>query len=619
MGNIMGFFHPERVFTKEKGLYEHALDSMTEAFVQASPASSLYSSSYLSDHFGLAWTLASPRTPSPTLPFIKKYQGHDFGIVWDGELYNARELSSELIKRGHFFHLLQDADIVLSAYLEFGPSFAEKLNGAFAFAIMDPLKNHLMLCRDRAGTKPLFYCVKEGTVIFSSQLKGLFAFDGARPVLNKDSLNEIFGIGPAKTRGTGVFYHTFEVLPAHFLLCSTDGISPFCYWKLESHPHEDSYEDTIKKTSFLLEDSVKRQMKLPGTVCSFLSGGIDSSLVSAICAKELQKDHQTLSTFSFDFAGNDKNFQANDFQPSQDRPFVEKMVAFLKSNHRYLECSAQKQFDLLKLSVLCHDLPAMADVDSSLLYFCSQVAPDFSAALTGECADEIFGGYPWFHKESCFHAKTFPWTMDLNARKVLLSDDFLSWLSMDDYVQNRYENSISQVPKLEGEDSKDARRREISYLNLEWFMQTLLDRMNRTSEIWGLSARVPFADYRIIEYLWNVPWEMKAKDGIVKNLLRQAGRGKLPDEVLFRKKSPYPKIYDRSYETLLKNRLLELAADPNAPVLEFCDKKKIMAFASSPSDYGKPWYGQLLAGPQMMAYIIQIDFWLRHYKPNILI
>ena len=176
----------------------------------------------------------------------------------------------------------------------------------------------------------------------------------------------------------------------------------------------------------------------------------------------------------------------------------------------------------------------MADVDSSLLYFCSRVAPDFAAAMTGECADEIFGGYPWFHKKECFQAHTFPWTMDLNARKVLLSPEFLSELSMDDYVQNRYEASISQVPKLENEGPEDARRREISYLNLEWFMQTLLDRMNRTSEACGLSARVPFADRRIIEYLWNVPWEMKAKNGIVKSLLRQAGVGKLPDEVLFR-------------------------------------------------------------------------------------
>lgn len=616
MGKIMGFFHPEVIFTKEKGRYLHCLDDMTQAFETAFPHLIQKSSSFLSDHFGLAQTEFSSAS-LPVLPLIKRDGGQTFGIVLDGELYNAPELSAELTSRKRAFDPSSDADILLTSYLEFGPSFAEKLNGTFAFAIMDVPNNRLILYRDHAGIKPLFYSVKEGTLVFSSQLKGLFAFDKIRPVLDKNSLNEIFSIGPAKTRGTGVFSGIQEVPPAHFLFCSQDGVSLHAYWQLESRPHEDSFQTTVDKTGFLLEDAIRRQFRHSGPVCSFLSGGIDSSLVSAICAEEAKAENRPLATFSFDFAGNDKNFQANDFQPSQDRPFVEKMTDFLQSDHQFLECTSQTQFDLLEASVIAHDLPAMADVDSSLLYFCSQVAPDFAAAMTGECADEIFGGYPWFHKKECFQAHTFPWTMDLNARKVLLSPEFLSELSMDDYVQNRYEASISQVPKLENEGPEDARRREISYLNLEWFMQTLLDRMNRTSEACGLSARVPFADRRIIEYLWNVPWEMKAKNGIVKSLLRQAGVGKLPDEVLFRRKSPYPKTYDKSYETLLVRRIHEILADPSSPVLQFLDKKKTLAFLSSPADYGKPWYGQLMAAPQMMAYLIQIDFWLRTYQPDI--
>lgn len=616
MGKIMGFFHPEVSFTKEKGRYLHCLDSMIQAFDKAFPHLAQKSSSFLDDHFGLAQTECSSADLSG-FPLIKKDSGQTFGIVLDGELYNAPELSAELTSRGRSFDPSCDADILLTAYLEFGPSFAEKLNGAFAFAIMDVPNNRLILYRDHAGIKPLFYSAKEGTLVFSSQLKGLFAFGGIRPVLDKNSLNEIFSIGPAKTRGSGVFSGIQELPPAHFLFCSQDGVSLHTYWKLESRPHEDSFQTTVEKTAFLLEDAVRRQFRHSGPVCSFLSGGVDSSLVSAICAKESEAENRPLATFSFDFAGNDKNFQASDFQPSQDRPFVEKMAGFLHSDHQFLECTSQTQFDLLEASVIAHDLPAMADVDSSLLYFCSQVAPDFAAAMTGECADEIFGGYPWFHKKDCFQAHTFPWTMDLNARKVLLSSEFLSGLSMDDYVQNRYEFSISQVPKLSGEGPENARRREISYLNLEWFMQTLLDRMNRASEACGLSARVPFADRRIVEYLWNVPWEMKAKNGIVKSLLRQAGVGKLPDEVLFRRKSPYPKTYDKSYETLLVKRIHEILADPSSPVLRFLDKKKTLAFLSSPSDYGKPWYGQLMAAPQMMAYLIQIDFWLRTYQPEI--
>ena len=259
----------------------------------------------------------------------------------------------------------------------------------------------------------------------------------------------------------------------------------------------------------------------------------------------------------------------------------------------------------------------MADVDSSLLYFCSQVQKTCKVALTGECADEIFGGYPWFHKQECFNAGTFPWTMDLSARQVLLSDDFLHELQMESYVQEAYASSVSQVPVLAGESPEEARRREISYLNLIWFMQTLLNRMDRTSMYSGLEARVPFADHRIVEYLWNVPWEMKAKDGVVKNLLRQAGKEFLPDEILFRRKSPYPKTYDKRYEELLARRVREILEDPHSPSLSFLDRNKVLRFLSSPSDYGKPWYGQLMAAPQMMAYVIQIDFWLRRYRPAI--
>ena len=353
-------------------------------------------------------------------------------------------------------------------------------------------------------------------------------------------------------------------------------------------------------------------------ICTFLSGGVDSSLVSSICALELKKQGKRLTTFSFDFINNDKFFKANTFQPSRDRPFVEKMVQYLDSEHHYLECDNQTQADGLYDSVLAHDLPAMGDIDSSMLQFCSMVKEYNKVALTGECADEIFGGYPWFHKKECFKAHTFPWTMDLEARKALLKDSFLDYLEMDDYVRNAYERSVAETPRLAEDTFEEARRREIAYLNLRWFMQTLLNRMDRASMYSGLEARVPFADHRIIEYVWNVPWNMKTRDGVVKNLLRQSGKGLVPDEILFRRKSPYPKTYDTAYEALLADRVQEMISDSSCPVMEFLDRRKLERFLTNPSDYGKPWYGQLMAGPQMLAYILQINFWLKTYQIEIL-
>lgn len=229
------------------------------------------------------------------------------------------------------------------------------------------------------------------------------------------------------------------------------------------------------------------------------------------------------------------------------------------------------------------------------------------------CADEIFGGYPWFHNPEMMSANTFPWSRNMETRKQLLSKDLLSSIDLDGYVQAAYEKSVAETPRLAGESPLEARRREIAYLNLKWFMVTLLDRMDRCSMYSGLEARVPFADHRIVEYVWNVPWEMKSPNGLVKGLLREAGRGLIPDEILFRKKSPYPKTYHPDYEKLLGNRLLEILSDPNAPIRPLVDEKKIRAFLASPSDYGKPWYGQLMAGPQQIAYMLQINYWLEKY------
>ena len=551
--------------------------------------------------------------------FILPQGEGDAGILYSGEIYNGRALKSELSASG--FPVPEDeAELLLAAYLAWGPDFIRKVNGSFSIAVMDTKENKLLLFRDRAGTKPLFYTVNpEGILRFASSVKSLLACPGVRPQADLSSLNEIFSIGPARTLGCGVYKNISEVLPGHFLCASSSGISQHCYWNLEARPHTDSYEETVEKTKTLIEDSVRNQISSGTSFCTFLSGGLDSSLISALCAREMKKQNRRLTTYSFDFTGNDKNFRSNAFQPSQDRPYVETMAAFLDTDHHFLECSTETQTELLKDSVRAHGLPSMADVDSSLLYFCSQVGMSYEAALTGECADEIFGGYPWFHREDLLKADTFPWTADLAPRKLLLSDEFAHALSMEDYVRNAYETSLAQMPKLEGETGLDTKRREISWLNLQWFMETLLNRMDRTSGEWDLTARVPFADYRIIEYLYNVPWEMKARKGVIKGLLRDTGRGLLPDEVLFRKKSPYPKTYDKTYETLLAGRMRELLQDSSSPLLPLLDRKKAEKFLEAPSDYGRPWYGQLMAGPQLMAYLLQVDFWMREYKVELLL
>lgn len=570
---------------------------------------------FLSSHCGLSQVrLSVIDLVSGHQPMTGRVGDAQATICYNGEVYNMHELKEELRGEGVSFQTESDTEVVLTGYLLHGWDYVKKLNGIFSFAIWNEGQQELYLVRDRLGVKPLFYAFYEDTIVFSSEIKGIFEYPGVTPVLDREGLCEVFGLGPAKTYGKGVFKGVKEVLPGHFLRVGKGRCAEYCYWQLESRPHEDSLEETVEKTHYLVTDAVKKQMLSDVPICTFLSGGVDSSLVTAICSEELRRQGKALDTYSFDFTGNDIHFKANDFQPSQDRPWVDEMSRFAKTNHHYLECTSKALYDYLFEAVDGRDLPCMADVESSMLYFCKKVAKHNKVALTGECADEIFGGYPWFHKKECFEADCFPWSMDFKPRTMLLKEEVRQELRLEEYAKEAYRKTIEETPLLSGETGEEKRRREIAYLNLKWFMQTLLDRMDRTSMHAGLEARVPFADYRIVEYVFNVPWNMKCHNGIVKGLLRMAGEKHLPYDVLYRRKSPYPKTYDPYYEALLKEKITEVIHEPQAPLNTLIDAKKVEEFIKCPCDYGRPFYGQLMAGPQLLAYLLQVNYWMEKYR-----
>lgn len=615
MCGIAGFCNPFTEYANEEGKWRGILEKMNQVQKRRGPDDE---GTYLNKGCGLAHVrLSIIDLVTGHQPMIRKAGARECAIVYNGEIYNMNELKKELQNEGACFETTSDTEVILEGYMLHGVDYIKKLNGIFAIAIWDGNEECLYLFRDRLGVKPFFYTMAGETLVFSSEIKGLFEYPQIKPVLDREGLCEIFALGPGKTYGKGVFKNVMEVLPGQFIRFAKHTWEQKPYWELVSKPHEDSYEETVEKTSWLLEDSVKKQMLSDIPISTFLSGGVDSSLVTAICAKVLKKQGKVLNTFSFDFKDNKKYFKSNSFQPSEDRPWVDMMVDHCQTNHHYLECDNMELIDYLFKAVDARDLPCMADVESSLLYFCSKVVDINSVTLTGECADEIFGGYPWFHKKEAFEADAFPWSMSMEPRKTLLSEDVIRELHMEEYAHEAYHKTIMETPVLPGENSEEKRRREIAYLNLRWFMVTLLDRMDRTSMYSGLEARVPLADHRIVEYIWNVPWAMKCPDGIVKGLLRSAGAGMLPDEVLWRRKSPYPKTYHPEYEQLLGKRLQEVLADPNAPIRQLLDTKKVNDFVNSPSDYGKPWYGQLMAGPQMLAFMLQVNYWLEQYHIEI--
>ncbi len=615
MCGISGIYRQVGGMKQEERHYRNVLLAMNKAQKHRGPDEE---GVYLSDKCGLAHVrLSILDLKMGTQPMYYHTGTEKYAMVYNGEIYNMHEIRKELIEYGIAFETACDTEVILKGYSVWGKDIAKRLNGIFAFAIWEEEAKRLILCRDRLGVKPLFYMVHGEEVLFASEIKSMLAYDKRIATVDRQGLCELLALGPAHTCGRTVYQGVTEVKPG--VVCQMDerGIREETYWQLEGHEHEDSEEKTVEKTAFLIRDAIRMQLLSDIPVCTFLSGGLDSSIVTSVANECMKQKGMSLSTYSFDFEGNEEYFAANSFQPSQDAPFAKEMSEYLGTEHTILTCSNEKLFSHLYDAMKARDYPCMADVESSLLYFCGEVSKHFKVTLTGECADEIFGGYPWFYRKDMFERHAFPWSYDMKARTALLKTELVEELEFKQYSMEAYENTIAKTPRLSGETGEDARRRELSYLNLKWFMATLLERMDRTSMYHGLEARVPFADHRIVEYLYNVPWHIKFMGDMEKGLLRHAAKGLLPDSVLFRKKSPYPKTYHPNYERLLKEAFAKILKCEDEPVRQLIDVGKVKSYLEMPMSYAKPWYGQLMAGPQMLAYYLQINMWLKEYQVKI--
>ncbi|MFC9777787.1 asparagine synthase (glutamine-hydrolyzing) [Paenibacillus chitinolyticus] len=593
------------------------LENMTETLVHRGPDAS---GTWISGHCALGHRRLSVMDPlNGAQPMIRKDGDRTYSIVYNGELYNAPELRSELEHRGHRFATSCDTEVLLAAFVEWDRSCLERLNGIFAFAAWNEQEQTLFLARDRLGVKPLFYSHTDGAFLFGSEPKAILAHPDIKTEVGAEGLAEIFAVGPARTPGHGIYRNLAELKPGHFMVYDRSGLTIRPYWKLENRPHTDTVEETALRIRELLADTARRQLVSDVPVCTLLSGGLDSSALTTLASHHYRDSGSgVLNTYSVDYADNDKNFKENAFQPNSDAPWINRMTEYLGTEHHYIEFDTPELVESLRTVVLARDTPGMADIDGSLYLFCREIKKGATVALSGEAADEIFGGYPWFHREDALNANTFPWSLSLPQRAGILSRDFADWIKPEAYVRGRYEQALAEVPRQAGETREQNRMREMSYLNITRFMPTLLDRKDRMSMAVGLEVRVPFCDHRLVEYVWNIPWDIKTAGDREKGILRKALVEVLPEDVLARKKSPYPKTHNPNYATAVKQQALEILNDSSSPLLPFVDAKTLRAMAAPGAESTEfPWFGQLMSGPQMFAYLIQVDTWLREYKVSI--
>lgn len=542
-------------------------------------------------------------------PMLYADGGRKLALVYNGELYNTAELRALLEARGHKFSTNTDTEAVLRAYAEWGADCLSRMNGIFAFAVWDEAARRLFIARDRIGVKPFYYTLYKGALYFASEIKGLLSC-GVPAELDAEGVREIMLLGPAIPCGSGVFKGVFELKPAECAVYDERGLRKRIYWDYGCEGGtSESFDEVKEHVRGLVTDAITRQTVSDVPLCTFLSGGLDSSLISSVTARRFAEQGRRLHTFSVEYRDNAKYFKAGKFQPNSDDEYIQIMAKYLGTEHHRVIIDTPELVEALYTSTEARDLPGMADVDSSLLLFCKKVREFSTVALSGECADEIFGGYPWYRDKDIRMTDGFPWSQSTVYRAGLTRREFVpNEKAAQEYVYAKYLDTIGRA-ESEGLPPLEKRMREMMRLNMEWFMQTLLVRKDRMSMYWGLEVRVPFCDHRIVEYLYRVPWEYKDYLGREKGLLREAMSSWLPEEVLWRKKSPYPKTHNPSYTAAVRERLREELSQTRCPVLDILDRGEIERLMQH-GDHVQ-WYGQLMNDPQIMAYIIQINHWLK--------
>ncbi|RSN69756.1 asparagine synthase (glutamine-hydrolyzing) [Actinomadura sp. WAC 06369] len=537
-------------------------------------------------------------------------------MVYSGEAYNFVELREELRGRGHRFETDSDTEVVLRGYLEWGAAVAERLNGMYAFAIWDSRERKLVMIRDRMGIKPFYYYPTEDGVLFGSEPKAILANPLAERTVTLEGLRELFAF--IKPPGSAFWEGMREVRPGTVVTVDAGGVRETVYWSLRTQEHHDSREDTVAHVRELLDDIVRRQLVADVPRCTLLSGGLDSSAMTAIAARQLEQAGETVRSFAVDFVGRTQNFVPDEIRETPDAPFVHDVAEKSKTEHRDIIVSSADLADpdLRAAVVRARDMPAgYGDVDTSLYLLFKSIREHSTVALSGESADEVFGGYKWFFDPLVHELPTFPWLvqyiMTAGDTKPILRQPVLDAMDLSTYITDRYNTAIAEVDRLDGESDFEYTMRKISYLHLTQYLQLLLDRKDRMSMAVGLEVRVPFCDHRLVEYVYNAPWEQKTYDGKEKSLLRGASLDLLPASVAERVKSPYPSTQDPSYAQALQVQCKDLLADPSHPVFELIDKDVLCASATADSP-------QITEGSRRgMERALDMAVWLDIYSPNI--
>ncbi|HEY7050683.1 MAG TPA: asparagine synthase (glutamine-hydrolyzing) [Mycobacterium sp.] len=607
MCGITGWVDFSRDLTKERA----TIDAMTQTMACRGPdASGVWSDQTATlGHRRLAVI----DLPGGAQPMSVSTPNGDVVMVYSGEAYNFTELRDELRQKGHTFTTESDTEVVLRGYLQWGEALADRLNGMYAFAIWDSRERKLVMIRDRMGIKPFYFYPTPDGVLFGSEPKAILANPLAKRTVDLDGLREI--LVPVKTPKLAVWKGMAEVEPGSIVTVDEHGIRERTYWRLESKLHTDDRATTVARVRELLDDIVRRQLVADVPECVLLSGGLDSSAITALSARELS---EPVRTFSVDFVDQAENFRPSEMRQTMDTPYVHDVAKHVGSDHTdiVLDHNQLADLDIRRKVVGARDMPlGLGDMDASLYLLFKAIRAQSTVALSGESADEIFGGYRQFHDPAVQQTDAFPWIAigdgPIDTSGQILAPALRNAVDLDGYMKERYAEAVGEVTRLDTEDDFTHRMRVMSYLHLTRFVRILLDRKDRMSMAVGLEVRVPFCDHRLVEYVYNTPWALKTYDGREKSLLRGAARDVLPESVVKRVKSPYPSTSDPQYGAALQAQAKDLSGTGSDALFALIDRgaleqlTRIDPAAMQPVDRAR------------LERVLDLSVWLDIYQPEV--
>ncbi|WP_067722295.1 asparagine synthase (glutamine-hydrolyzing) [Nocardia yamanashiensis] len=612
MGGIAGWIAFDSDLTRKP----ETIAAMTAAVAHRGPDGS---GTYVRRHVALGHRRLAVVDPvGSAQPMRADTPAGEVVLVYSGEIYNCPELRTELTALGHSFDSSGDTEVLLRGYLQWGDAVVDHLNGMFAFAIWDERVEKLVIARDRMGVKPLYFYPTPDGVLIGSEPKVILAHPLVRKVIDTDSLRELFAI--TKPPGWAIWKGMAEVRPGTMITVDRRGLHSRTYWKLTPQVHTDDQQTTVARVRELLEDIVDRQLRADVPVSVPLSGGLDSSVVTALAAARLDAQGRKLRTFSANYQRQESIFTPDELRDNPDSPFVREMADLLRTVHTdvMVDVAEHSAPDARRAIVGAADVPlALADLDSSLYLFLKSVRAESTVALAGTVADELFGGYRWFFDEESVQADTFAWLAYRSAysgdRLAELAPHMRARLDVPGFIHDQYKAAVGEVEQLGDETPVERRMREMCHIHLTRLGRIHLFRMSRASMALGLEVREPFCDHRLVEYVYNTPWAMKSFDGREKSILRHATADLLPESVLWRTKSPYPSTQDPRYAEAMQRQLRGLLAQPDNAVFEFFDRQWVQDGVDVAPDRMP---GNVRAG---LDRVLNLNQWLELYQPEIVL